>query len=63
MMKRPSFQHLNHMTPDVINLIIYLVLKKDGEVMVVENGELKDFNRLVLIARYQTWVMFRMNTL
>ncbi|WP_343693597.1 hypothetical protein [Chitinophaga sp.] len=47
-----TFQHLHHMTPDMINLIIYLVLKKDGEVMIVENEELKDFNRLVLIARY-----------
>lgn len=47
-----QFQQLYQVTPDVINLLIYLVFKKGGAVTIVAHDELQELNRLVLITRY-----------
>jgi hypothetical protein len=38
--------------PDAVNRLIEMVLEKNGEVIMMENDVLQDYNRLALITRY-----------
>jgi hypothetical protein len=38
--------------PDAVNRLIEMVLEKNGEVIMMENDALQDYNRLALITRY-----------
>ena len=38
--------------PDVVNTLMELTLKKNGKVVIVDNGELAEFQRIALITRY-----------
>jgi len=42
----------HHVLPDAVHDLIELVLEKNGEVIIVENDMLKDFERIALITRY-----------
>jgi hypothetical protein len=46
----PKEQH--EILPDVINTIIEIVLEYNGDVTLVENNALKDYQRAALITRY-----------
>ena len=43
---------LHYTRPDVVNDLMQLVISKGGEVIIVENGLLEDYQHIVLLARY-----------
>lgn len=42
----------HHVLPDAVNNVIEMVLEKNGEVVIMENDSLKEFERIALITRY-----------
>lgn len=42
----------NEKGPDILNEIITTVIEKNGKVIIIENGGLKDYNKIGLITRY-----------
>lgn len=49
---RSTPKHPNHEVADVINRLIEVMLEKNGEVIIMDNGMLKEFMGLALITRY-----------
>ena len=47
-----SESNLHNVLSDAVDDVIELILKKNGEVIFVENGKLKSFERIALINRY-----------